>query len=206
MTNKSRTLYTGVTGNLERRVGEHKQGKGSVFTSRYKINQLVYFESCSDVLDAIAKHIQLEQSFDAILAARRHGLRVDCSFILGHHTDTLKTIEKTIMFAQVVRDSKIGTAVIGISTPFPGTRLFEDADILGIVLSTHNWHKYDLVHPTYHTSNFTENDLKRAQYFFEYESLHGKQSLELTNSDHREFRSTLKRLVDSLKLLDGTPT
>ena len=60
MTNKSRTLYTGVTGNLERRVGEHKQGKGSVFTSRYKINQLVYFESCSDVLDAIDREKQIK--------------------------------------------------------------------------------------------------------------------------------------------------
>ena len=60
MTNRSRTLYTGVTGNLERRVGEHKQGKGSVFTSRYKINQLVYYESCSDVLDAIAREKQIK--------------------------------------------------------------------------------------------------------------------------------------------------
>ena len=60
MTNRSRTLYTGVTGNLERRVGEHKQGKGSVFTSRYKINQLVYFESCSDVLDAIDREKQIK--------------------------------------------------------------------------------------------------------------------------------------------------
>ena len=60
MTNRSRTLYTGVTGNLERRVGEHKQGKGSVFTSRYMINQLVYFESCSDILDAIDREKQIK--------------------------------------------------------------------------------------------------------------------------------------------------
>jgi len=60
MTNRSRTLYTGVTGNLERWVGEHKQGKGSVFTSRYKINQLVYFESCSDVRDAIDREKQIK--------------------------------------------------------------------------------------------------------------------------------------------------
>ena len=49
-----------MTSNLERRVREHKQGKGSVFTSRYKINQLVYFESCSEVLDAIDREKQIK--------------------------------------------------------------------------------------------------------------------------------------------------
>ncbi len=158
------------------------------------------------VLDAIAKHIRLEQTFEAILAARRHGLRVDCSFILGHHADTLETIEKTILLAQVVRDNRIGTAAIGISTPFPGTRLFEEADALGIEFSTRNWHKYDLIHTTYHTSNFTENDLKRAQYFFDYESLHGKQNVGLTDCDHHEFRAALKPLVDGLKALEDAPS
>ena len=45
MANRSKTLYTGVTGNIRQRVYEHKTGtfKGS-FTSRYKIDRLVYFE------------------------------------------------------------------------------------------------------------------------------------------------------------------
>jgi len=60
MTNKSRTLYTGVTSDLEKRVWQHKRGKGSIFTSRYRINQLVYFESCPDVLDAIAREKQIK--------------------------------------------------------------------------------------------------------------------------------------------------
>lgn len=147
------------------------------------------------VLDAIAKHIRLDQTFDAIRAARRYGLRVDCSFIIGHHADTLETIEKTILFAQAVRDSKIGTGVIGISTPFPGTRLFENADELGLVITVHNWGRYTLTTPIYHTRNFTENDLRRAIYFFDHESLHGKCDVGLTGSDHAEFRETLARLI-----------
>lgn len=42
MTNHNRTLYTGVTGDLAGRVFLHKQGTGSKFTSKYKINRLVY--------------------------------------------------------------------------------------------------------------------------------------------------------------------
>jgi putative endonuclease len=39
MSSLSRTLYTGVTNDLERRVGEHKEGKPGSFTSRYKVNR-----------------------------------------------------------------------------------------------------------------------------------------------------------------------
>ncbi len=42
LTNKSRTFYTGVTNNLERRVFEHKNKLIEGFTKRYNITLLVY--------------------------------------------------------------------------------------------------------------------------------------------------------------------
>ncbi|HEX7928566.1 MAG TPA: GIY-YIG nuclease family protein [bacterium] len=54
MTNHSRTLYTGVTNNLERRVIEHKEGRGSKFTGKYRLTKLVWFEECPDIREAIA--------------------------------------------------------------------------------------------------------------------------------------------------------
>jgi putative endonuclease len=60
LTNKSRTLYTGVTGDLEGRIWQHKQAKGSVFTSKYKINRLVYYETYSDVMEAITREKQIK--------------------------------------------------------------------------------------------------------------------------------------------------
>jgi len=44
MSNRSKTLYTGVTNNLLRRVWEHKQAVGSEFCKHYKLDRLVYFE------------------------------------------------------------------------------------------------------------------------------------------------------------------
>jgi hypothetical protein len=44
MTNRSKTIYTGVTGYLEKRVFEHKQGIKGEFARRYNIDRLVYFE------------------------------------------------------------------------------------------------------------------------------------------------------------------
>ena len=45
MSNQSNsTIYVGVTNNIERRAFEHMDGSGAEFTSKYKINKLVYFE------------------------------------------------------------------------------------------------------------------------------------------------------------------
>ena len=60
MTNRSRTLYTGVTNDLERRVFEHKSGTGSKFTSKYRITRLVYYEACSDPREAITREKQIK--------------------------------------------------------------------------------------------------------------------------------------------------
>ncbi len=60
MTNKSRTLYTGVTNNLKRRVYEHKHKLVPGFTSKYNITQLVHFETTTDVKAAIAREKQIK--------------------------------------------------------------------------------------------------------------------------------------------------
>ena len=60
MTNKSRTFYTGVTNNLERRVYEHKHKLIEGFTKRYNITLLVYYEVFSDIREAIAREEQVK--------------------------------------------------------------------------------------------------------------------------------------------------
>jgi len=60
MTNKSKTLYTGVTNNLERRVYEHKHKLVAGFTSRYNITKLVYYQETNDVQEALLKEKQIK--------------------------------------------------------------------------------------------------------------------------------------------------
>lgn len=62
MTNKNNgTLYIGITSNLEARVYQHKQGKGSNFTSKYGLKILVYYELFHYVNDAIAREKELKR-------------------------------------------------------------------------------------------------------------------------------------------------
>ena len=60
LTNRSGTLYTGMTSNLERRVDEHKQHVVPGFTSRYNIDRLVYFEQTMDVYAAKERERQIK--------------------------------------------------------------------------------------------------------------------------------------------------
>ena len=54
------TIYVGVTNDLERRVAEHKSGLIPGFTQKYHCKKLVYFESFSDIKQAIDREKQLK--------------------------------------------------------------------------------------------------------------------------------------------------
>jgi len=52
-TNKSNTLYTGVTNDLNRRMAEHKEKLVKGFTEKYNINKLIYFQEFDTPNEAI---------------------------------------------------------------------------------------------------------------------------------------------------------
>jgi putative endonuclease len=62
LTNKyNKVLYTGVTNNLQRRTGEHKNKIHiKSFTSRYNVDKLVYYEIFTQIIPAIAREKQIK--------------------------------------------------------------------------------------------------------------------------------------------------
>ncbi len=60
MSNRSKTLYTGVTNNIERRVYEHKQKLVEGFTKRYNLTKLIYYETADDIRTAIQREKQIK--------------------------------------------------------------------------------------------------------------------------------------------------
>ena len=62
MSNKKRTaLYIGVTADLEERVYQHRNNKGSKFTIKYACHDLVYYEVFNDIQSAIAREKVLKK-------------------------------------------------------------------------------------------------------------------------------------------------
>jgi putative endonuclease len=62
LTNRANgTLYTGVTARLSERIRQHREGRGSLFTRRYGLKRLVWYEHHADIRDAIQRETSLKR-------------------------------------------------------------------------------------------------------------------------------------------------
>lgn len=60
LTNRSGTLYTGVTNDIQRRLYEHRNKLVEGFTKKYNIDMLVYYEATNDVGEALIREKQIK--------------------------------------------------------------------------------------------------------------------------------------------------
>lgn len=61
LSNRTRSvLYVGITNDLKSRIEKYKEGAGSIFTKKYKVVDLLYFEEFTDINQAIAREKQLK--------------------------------------------------------------------------------------------------------------------------------------------------
>jgi len=77
-----------------------------------------------ETLDRVSKGIKLEQVEGAVRLARKCGLRVACTFILGHPFETEATVQQTIDFAVRLKPTFLS---FGIMSPYPGTAIWKMA-------------------------------------------------------------------------------
>ena len=55
LASRSRTLYIGITNNLNARTAQHRRVNPGTYTTRYSIHRLVYAEHHRYILNAIAR-------------------------------------------------------------------------------------------------------------------------------------------------------
>lgn len=55
------TFYIGVTGDLQKRIWEHKNKVVEGFTKKYNVDRLVYYELAEDVESALNREKQLKR-------------------------------------------------------------------------------------------------------------------------------------------------
>ncbi len=128
-----------------------------------------------NVLDSIKKNISLNQVFKAIKLCRKYGIRIEASFMIGNPADTMRSMVKTILLAKLIEQNNIGISAIGISTPYPGTSLYQAKKEMGIKIKTKDWRKYNTRYPVFETPNFTQNDLRNF-YFYVHRFLSKKET------------------------------
>lgn len=95
------------------------------------------------VLDLMKKGIKLEQAEAAVNLAKKYGIKVLGSYILGYPGETPDEMNQTIKFS-----IKLNTdyAQYSILTPFPGTPIYYELDEKGLIM-TKDWDLYTVLHP-----------------------------------------------------------
>ncbi|MDE7416828.1 MAG: B12-binding domain-containing radical SAM protein [Lachnospiraceae bacterium] len=113
------------------------------------------------VMKDIQKDITLDRVYKAVETCLKHGLRVMCTFIIGHPTDTSETIQDTVNAIRKIKRMG-GQAKIEMLTPYPGTPVFLNRDKKGLVIKDWNYdHWGATTSPVFETKNFTQRQLQK---------------------------------------------
>lgn len=110
------------------------------------------------ILESIQKNATLEQASSAVKLAKKIGIPVNTSFVLGLPGETKETIMQTIDFA-VELDADY--ASFSLATPYPGTEFYNIAMKEGVDLS--DWGRFRLARyqePLYLPKGLTSGELK----------------------------------------------
>ncbi|MBI3631720.1 MAG: radical SAM protein [Candidatus Staskawiczbacteria bacterium] len=113
-----------------------------------------------NILLNINKRISLEQVDKVVKMSRRIGIETRASFMFGNQGESEETIKKTIEYAIKLDPDE---AQFNITTPYPGTELFDWAKERGYI-KTFNWDDYSMSNVVLELPGL---DQKKLQYYYE---------------------------------------
>ncbi|HZY31477.1 MAG TPA: radical SAM protein [Candidatus Methylomirabilis sp.] len=117
-----------------------------------------------EVVDKVGKRISLHKVLFAVECARRVGMHVCCSFIIGHPYDTEQTIKETLDLALRLQNEFSTQVLFSIATPYPGTYLYNHAAKLGLNNLDSNFDNYNFLNPVFDTNSMTRQQLRNRQF------------------------------------------
>lgn len=106
-----------------------------------------------ELLDMIKKGITLDQAREAIRLTKKSGIEVGLSFMLGLPGETPSRAKKTIEFAKELDPDY---AQFCITTPYPGTELYNQAKSYGIL--TQDLSSYTMWNPVFVPRGYQDKD------------------------------------------------
>ena len=114
------------------------------------------------ILDGVQKNITLEQVRKATKIVKEAGLKLMCDFMVGLPNDTEETVNQTIEFAKELSPD---FAFFSITTPFPGTALYDEYREKGRLKQGYIWYNIQLHERTdFSTPSLSSKDLERLYF------------------------------------------
>lgn len=174
------TVQSILTGDLIEKAA--KAGLRSVF---------VGFETFSaENLKQSNKYQNLKQNYEqAVMRLHDLGIMINGSFVYGLDSDTKDVFKRTVDWG--IKNA-ITTATYHILTPYPGTRLFEEMEHSGRII-TRDWDLYDTRHVVYRTKNISAEDLESG-YWWSYNEFYKWSNVLKASFSHDDFRHQIKHL------------
>lgn len=155
------------------------------------------------ILQNINKRINLEQVEKTVKAGKKAGLDVRLTFMFGNPGETVKTMEKTLRYAIRLNPELVN---FNITTPYPGTQMFEWALKNNYLLHT-DWQKYDLSKPVMLLPTVSEGKIleyyKKAHFRFYFRWSYFLMRLKKIKSP-KDFWRDLKSFLGLVKFYAGS--
>ena len=108
-----------------------------------------------NILKIIKKNISLNQAEEVIGWCHKLKIKTKGFFIIGHPTETMETIDKTIKLACKL---KLDDVVATINTPIPGSQQYQEAEQYG-TLDKSNWAEFNYWRPVFVPRGLTKDIL-----------------------------------------------
>lgn len=127
--------------------------------------QQVFFgaeSGCQTVLNSVNKRTTVEQNEAAIKMAKKAGLFVAISIIIGYPGETAEMRKETFDF---LRRTEPDDVYLCIATPYPGTELRKEVIRLGYQMSP-DWSRYDTTTPVFENPNLPDEEALRLRQEF----------------------------------------
>jgi radical SAM superfamily enzyme YgiQ (UPF0313 family) len=124
--------------------------------------QQVFFgaeSGCQTVLNAVNKRTTVEQNEAAIKMAKKAGLFVAISIIIGYPGETSEMRKETFDF---LRRAEPDDVYLCIATPYPGTELRREVERLGYKMSS-DWSCYDTTTPVFENPLLSDEEALRLR-------------------------------------------
>lgn len=111
------------------------------------------------VTNIAKKNLDLKKVEDAIVAARKVGIKVGCFFVMGLIGETKADIEETIRYAYKLKKLGAESFVFSIAMPLYGTEFFEQAKAGGYIHSGFCDYALAATEPLVETPEFTAAEI-----------------------------------------------
>jgi anaerobic magnesium-protoporphyrin IX monomethyl ester cyclase len=124
-----------------------------------------------ETLKSFNKGIEPSMSTEAFRLLKHNDIFAQATLIVGEKNDSYETIKGLQAFVNKLDPD---LAIFMILTPFPGTRLYDEAKSIGWIEDT-NWTHYDLIHAIMPTKHLSRNEVQEELYDC-YRSYYGSMS------------------------------